>query len=163
MIDLSRHKFSRLTVIKQSGKNKHGQIMWLCKCHCGKETVVPGHCLKSGNTRSCGCLQKEIISIIMTKHGHNSKNGKSKIYQSWDDMIQRCTNPNFKQYKDYGGRGITICKRWRNSFENFLEDMGKPPTKTTPLTELIITAIIVNLTAIGQPKKNNKETGETVF
>lgn len=135
MIDLIGKKFNRLTVIKQSNRNKHGQIQWLCECDCGKKTIVPGHCLRKGNTRSCGCLQREIIGKLFTKHGHNSKDGKSKVYQAWDDMTQRCTNPNFRQYKDYGGRGIIICERWKK-FTNFLRDMGEPTTNKHTLDRI---------------------------
>lgn len=81
MIDLTGQKFTRLIVIKQNGKNKHDQIIWLCKYHCGKEIIVPDHCLKSGNTKSCGCLHREIVSKIFKTHGHNTKKGKSKVYQ----------------------------------------------------------------------------------
>jgi len=66
----------------------------------------------------------------LTKHGHNTKNGTTATYLSWRGMIQRCTDPNFKQYKDYGGRGITVCQRWEN-FTNFLEDMGERPSRLT--------------------------------
>lgn len=135
LIDLTRQKFVKLTVIAQAGKNKHGHIEWLCLCDCGKQTIVPGCCLKTGNTKSCGCLQREVVSKIMTTHGHNSKTGKSKVYQSWDDMTQRCGNPNRKQYKNYGGRGIRICQRWKK-FTNFLKDMGEPPTRQYTLDRI---------------------------
>lgn len=125
--DLTGQKFGRLTVVGYHSRNKHNHIRWLCKCVCDEETVVAGGCLKSGNTKSCGCLHKEIVSNMLTKHGHNSGRGKSRVYVSWDGMMQRCTNPNFKQYEDYGGRGIKVYGRWRK-FENFLEDMGNPPT-----------------------------------
>ena len=100
--------------------NKHRQSMWLCKCECGIEKIILGNHLKSGHTKSCGCLHKE----IMTKHGH-SKNGKrTRTYQSWHSMIKRCVNPNDPVYHNYGGRSIKVCKRWMQ-FENFLEDMGE--------------------------------------
>ncbi len=120
MLKLIGQKFGRLIVLKRMNKDKQGNYCWLCKCDCKKETIILGSSLRSGNTKSCGCLQKEIV----TKHGHNRGNKQTKIYQSWRDMIQRCTNPNHKYYKDYGGRGITVCKRWLK-FENFNEDMGK--------------------------------------
>lgn len=117
-IDLTGERFGRLVVIKRVGKNKQGKSLWLCRCDCGNEIIVRGSDLKSGNTKSCGCLQKEKSSTCNTKHGHSD----TEIYRSWHDMIRRCNNPNCKQYKDYGGRGIQVCKRWMK-FENFLEDM----------------------------------------
>ncbi len=122
LIDLINKKFNRLLVIQRRQNDKWGQSMWLCKCDCGSEVTTTSHHLREGHTKSCGCLQRE----VMTKHGH-STTIKSNTYTSWDHMIQRCTNPNFKQYKDYGGRGIRVCKRWKE-FKSFLEDMGKCPS-----------------------------------
>lgn len=126
MIDLIGRKFGRLSVIKRVDNNKWGNLCWLCRCSCGQEKIVVGRNLKSGNTQSCGCLQKE----NRIKHGHsNSNRGKaSTTYESWHQMIQRCTNPNRSKYKYYGGRGITVCGRWKR-FSNFLVDMGEKPTK----------------------------------
>ncbi|KKK59795.1 hypothetical protein LCGC14_3030790 [marine sediment metagenome] len=121
MIDLTSKKFGRLTVIKRVDKNKSRNYRWLCKCDCGKEKIILGYNLKNGHTKSCGCLLKEGNN---TTHSHS----KTKTYHSWHNMIRRCTNFNDLSYHNYGGRGITVCKRWRNSFENFLEDMGEPPT-----------------------------------
>lgn len=116
MEDLTRKQFGRLIVIRRMNNNKWGRSRWLCKCECKQEKVILSYCLKSGHTQSCGCLNKEII----TKHGlHNNK-----IYPVWNDMIQRCTNPKNKDYHNYGGRGIKVCKHWMK-IENFLEDMEK--------------------------------------
>lgn len=95
--------------------------MWLCRCDCGSEMMTTSHHLREGHTKSCGCLQREVV----TKHGQCSTI-KSNTYSSWDHMVQRCTNPNLKQHEDYGGRGIRVCDRWKE-FKNFLEDMGKCP------------------------------------
>jgi len=124
-IDLTGQRFGRLLVIKQVGKSKTGGPLWLCQCICGKEIIVQSSNLKNGHTKSCGCLQKEIV----TKHGYNKKGAKTRIYSIWEHIIQRCTNPNNSEYKNYGGRGITICNRWSNKktwFINFLNDMGFP-------------------------------------
>jgi len=123
MIDLSKQKFGRLIVIERVENYK-----WLCKCDCGIEKIIRGSSLKSGDTKSCGCLAKEQLIKRSTKHGHNKKGKQTKIYQSWRHMIERCTNSNYSEYQYYGGRGITVCERWLN-FENFLEDMDEPPTQ----------------------------------
>lgn len=119
-IDLTGKRFGRLIVIKQAGKNKWGRTSWLCLCECGHRILVCTGDLNIGRTKSCGCLRKEKCDIANTTHGHSKK----KIYKIWAAIIQRCNNPNHKQWKDYGGRGIKVCKRWMK-FENFNEDMGK--------------------------------------
>ncbi len=119
-IDLIGQKFGRLLVVERVESDKSGNHRWLCECVCKNEMIVRGDNLKSGHTQSCGCFKIEKA----TKHGH-TKNGKSdRFYRSWLDMIQRCTNPNNTHWQDYGGREITVCKRWMK-FENFLEDMLK--------------------------------------
>lgn len=120
LIDLTGRRFGRLIVIKRMGNNEHGQSMWLCFCRCEYKVVIRGSHLTSGVTKSCGCLQ---IAIV-TKHGCYN----NKIYKIWATMIQRCKNPNNKQWKNYGGRGIKVCKRWLK-FGNFLEDMGESPSR----------------------------------
>jgi hypothetical protein len=127
MLNLIGQKFGRLIVIQRMNNDKHKKTQWLCKCNCGKETIIIGSHLKSENTRGCGCLKKEMITQRSTIHGHAKSNKKSYIYKTWIHMIQRCTNPNDKKYPIYGNRGITICKRWMK-FLNFLKDMSEPPT-----------------------------------
>lgn len=117
LVDLTGRRFGRLVVIKRVDNDKCNKVRWLCQCDCEKEIIVIGGHLKSGNTKSCGCLQKEKV----TKHGHY----KDEIYRAWQDMKDRCTNPNNKHYRDYGGRGITVCKEWMDSPENFIKDMGE--------------------------------------
>ena len=128
-IDLTGERFGRLVVLKKAS-NLESRVRWLCRCDCGKEKIVRGDGLRGGDTKSCGCLQKEKASIyckkFKTKHGHDTRDGKSKTYASWQQMVQRCTNPSNKSYCNYGGRGITVCGRW-GKFENFLEDMGEVP------------------------------------
>lgn len=114
--DLSNQKFGRLTAIKIVGKNKSGSRKWLCICDCGNETVVEQYRLSSGQTKSCGCLKKE------NKYVHGlSRSRINKIYRL---IKNRCYNKNSSSFKDYGGRGITICKEWvdkENGFKNFYE------------------------------------------
>lgn len=126
MLKLVGQKFGRLVVIQRVNNNKQERTQWLCQCDCGEKITVVGDSLKRGNTKSCGCYQKEQLIERLTTHGH-AKQGGSKTYRVWTYMIHRCTNPKDKRYQDYGGRGITVCERWRNSFENFLEDMGQVP------------------------------------
>lgn len=126
-INLDGERFGKLVVIKYVGKDKWNRATWLCKCNCGKETTVQSGNLRSGHTKSCGCLNIDNRKQRSTTHGHY-KNGKmSRTYKTWACMIQRCNNPNNTKYPDYGGRGITICNRWKK-FYNFLKDMEEVPT-----------------------------------
>lgn len=127
LIDLTSQTFYRLTVIRRIVDNTKKHAVWLCKCECGNHTIVQSDNLRSGHTKSCGCLNKENIH----KHGYTNTN----IHNIWKEMIQRCTNPNHKSYKNYGDRGIKICDRWLQSngkgFINFLKDIGKRPAGMT--------------------------------
>lgn len=105
-IDLTGQKFGRLTVIKDTGKkNNDKRALWLCKCNCGNEVIISGKDLRNGNTQSCGCLQRD----RSRKHGEWG----TRLYRIWYDMKDRCFNKNSVNYKYYGGRGITICKEWK--------------------------------------------------
>lgn len=118
-------KFGKLTVIKYCGTNKCRQSTWLCRCGCGKEKIIVGRNLVVGDTKSCGCLKNKI------RHGHTTNRKQSKTYMAWKHMKHRCYNKNNPKYKDYGGRGITVCQRWLKpngiGFLNFLEDIGEIP------------------------------------
>lgn len=131
--NLLGQRFGRLVVRAEAGSNKFGMIRWLCDCDCGNQTTATG-CHLRGSTRSCGCLKRENAAKIGRElhptHGHAGRGRKTRAYHSWDAMLQRCTNPNHKAYKNYGGRGIAVCDRWRD-FEAFLADMGEPPEGLT--------------------------------
>lgn len=114
-------KYNRLTAIKFSHRNKWNYPFWLFKCDCGNEKVSCVNDVKQEKIKSCGCLQKE-----GSRKTHGMK--KTITYNSWLGMKQRCLCKNSEHYKDYGGRGIKVCKRWKNSFENFYKDMGRKPT-----------------------------------
>ena len=121
-LELSGRKFNKLTVISYSNTKK-GNTHWNVKCDCGNSLVVNGSYLLNNHTKSCGCLQG---SGIVT-HGKT----QTLSYETWGRMKTRCLNAKNKDYKYYGGRGITICNRWRNSFENFYKDMGDRPDGMT--------------------------------
>lgn len=115
--DITGRRFGRLVAVLPAGKSGNATV-WLCRCDCGASTEVPIYSLNNGRTKSCGCLKRD----LRTTHG---KAGSSE-YKAWKALFQRCRNPNNPKYKDYGGRGITICERWQ-SFENFMFDMGEKP------------------------------------
>lgn len=114
-IDLTGKKFGRLTVIERVENAKYGQIRWLCKCDCGGTTISRSYNLKSGRAKSCGCLSKE--NLDRKTHGMTG----TRLHAIWRAMKRRCYNKNFEQYKDYGGRGITICEEWKSDFMAFYD------------------------------------------
>jgi hypothetical protein len=125
--DISGERRGNLTIIKCVGK-KNSHYLWECVCDCGNIIIVPVNNLNNGHTKSCGCLSVNTVVNRTTTHG-NSKKGKwSPEYAVWSSIKGRCLNPNNPAYKNYGGRGIKICERWANSFENFLQDVGKRPS-----------------------------------
>lgn len=130
-LQLTDKKFGRLTVKdKSTQKTSYGHTHWNCVCDCGNKVTVISNNITSGNTTSCGCLRKEKTSKLgKSKITHEMSH--TKTYKAWKNLIQRCTNSKATQYHLYGGRGIKVCDRWLNSFENFLEDMGpKPPGRS---------------------------------
>lgn len=128
--DLTGQVFGRLTAITRGENSKDGKAKWVCKCSCGKEVTILSASLLRGKSSSCGCLRKESSSVVgagnstrLIKHGMS----KSTAHIRWRSMKDRCNNPNNKHYKDYGGRGIKVCKRWL-VFEQFYADMGDCPS-----------------------------------
>jgi len=122
-LDLTGQKYGRLTVLeKLLLRDKHKKVVWKCLCDCGKTTNVNTKNIRTGNTTSCGCYHKELI----TKHGMTN----TQSFRIWSGMRTRCLNKNSENYAAYGGRGITICKKW-NTFAGFYKDMGDPPKGLT--------------------------------
>lgn len=126
-LDLVGQQFGSLVVVAFARVNQRRNACWLCRCDCGKEVVVCGGNLRSGNTFSCGCFKITASILGPLMHGHARRGSSSPEYNSWASMIQRCTNPKATGFKYWGGRGITVCDRWRK-FENFLADMGRKPS-----------------------------------
>lgn len=118
------HRFGLLTVLRQAPARPWASTVWICKCDCGKEVRREGTQLRKGVGTNCGCITKQLISKASKKHGMH----KVPEYSVWNGMISRCNNPNVKEYKNYGGRGIKVCERWRRSPAPFLSDMGPRPT-----------------------------------
>jgi hypothetical protein len=121
-INRTGQRYGRLLVLSVADR-KSRKIRWLCRCDCGRETVVFQDSLSSGNTRSCGCLHIDTI----TDHGASPRGRISAQFRRWQNMIARCHNPDHPSYERYGARGISVCDRWLNSFSNFNADMGPCP------------------------------------
>lgn len=115
LIDLTGQRFGRLTVIKRAGNSKCGKVTWLCQCDCGKHTVVQAIDLKSGKSRSCGCIRVDGLVASKTTHGGYG----TRLNRIWSGMKNRCYNSRNKNYGDYGGRGITVCEEWLHDFATF--------------------------------------------
>lgn len=114
-IDRTGQRFGKLVVIGQAGRNNLKKVLWKCRCDCGNEVNVVAGSLVTGNTETCGCV------IPNFKHGGWNKSS----YNSWRAMVRRCVNPNDKDYKRYGAKGITVCQEWMD-YVNFVRDMGEP-------------------------------------
>ncbi len=122
LIDRMGQRFGRLVVVGRGENDKSGGATWVCLCDCGNETVVEGRNLGRSRTLSCGCKRKD-VGKRSTTHGMSC----TREYKTWDAMKTRCLWKKSKDYKYYGGRGITVCPEWVNSFETFYRDMGTRP------------------------------------
>ena len=125
--DLTGKRFGRLTVLKEAEERKYGSVCWICKCDCGKTVIESSRALTQGYAKSCGCLKVEKAKANLPKEKSGSDNpaylhgecGKSRLYSIWQGMKKRCYSKKQINFKYYGGRGITVCDVWRNSFEAF--------------------------------------------
>lgn len=119
--DLTGQRFGRLIVAGISRKVQSGKrerYYWECSCDCGKTKNIRTDCLTSGLVRSCGCLKKEQDAVNLTKN-HRHKLSNTRIWHVYYSMLHRCYNENDSRYSDYGGRGISVCEEWKNSFDAF--------------------------------------------
>lgn len=131
-IQMTGSRFGRLVVLGEEapyispGGQRQRRV--LAECDCGKTTITVASQLRTGETQSCGCLIREITAKRNFIHGEATRAARCPEHRVWTGMIQRCENPNVNRYHLYGGRGIKVCERWRDSFENFLADMGRRPS-----------------------------------
>jgi len=127
-LELTGKRFGRLTVVRKSDKlGKRGEVRWICKCDCGKTTNSLGAALRTGTARSCGCLRSELTAARFTTHGW----ARRPLFVIWRNMIKRCYDPRDPSFHNWGGRGIKVCDRWRNSYDNFEKDVGARPANQT--------------------------------
>lgn len=120
-IDITDEEYGRLTVLKHVGFEKYGQSLWECQCSCGNIKVIHKKSLTSGATQSCGCLRSERTRERSTKHGMITHTKRTKLYDVWVSMKQRCNNPKNKFYHRYGGRGIKVCDEWTDDYKLFYD------------------------------------------
>jgi len=129
LLNMVGQRYVRLAVKAFSHLDDNGNSYWLCRCNCGTEKIIQRSNLLVGNAKSCGCLGREIHSKLHKVHGMSH----TPEHKAWGSMIERCYDVNNPRYKDYGGRGITICKKWLEpqgiGFMNFYEDIGPKPSK----------------------------------
>jgi hypothetical protein len=133
--DLTGQRFGRLVVERRGGvhatPNGSRFTLWRCRCDCGGTSEVKANALRSGNTKSCGCLKAEVLHVPAMnpnrRHGAFNNGDSDPVYWVWSSMKARCLNPKDSHFAHYGGRGITVCERWRQSFAAFRDDMGPRP------------------------------------
>jgi len=116
IIEMTDRRVGRLLVLRQNGKSRNGEILWLCRCDCGNDFTATGSNLRKQN-KSCGCLLREVTGARNRTHAGT----RTHLYTIWSAMKQRCYYPKNKRYANYNGRGITVCPEWRNDFSAFRE------------------------------------------
>jgi len=119
------NRFGMLVVTARAGSQNRKKT-WHCVCDCGGKSIATTGNLNSGNSKSCGCEQRDAMVRARTTHGQSSREKRTRAYSAWANMLNRCKNKADAKYPRWGGRGIRVCKRW-HKYENFLADMGEPP------------------------------------
>ena len=99
-----------------------------CLCICGATRLVREDHLRSGESRSCGCMKGALLSDALTVHGHDRRDARTTTYDAWRSMMRRCYAPHANGYGSCGGKGIHVCRRWAESFPAFLADIGTRPS-----------------------------------
>lgn len=135
--DLAGQKFGRLTVKEYVGSKKYCSL-WRCVCDCGNEAIVKGKYLLNGDTKSCGCLITDVLKERNTTHGLSYK---SRLYTVWKGMRDRCNNPHSDEYKNYGGRGISVCQEWNDFVAFYQWAVNNGYDESLPSTECSIDRI----------------------
>lgn len=127
-IDMLGMRFGNLLVIERA-PNRGTSAAWLCRCDCGNKVIRSGGGLRLGQTLSCGCLR---VEKLVNRNIRNTKGTTvHPCYETWRSMVRRCTDTSHSSYKDYGLKGVTVCARWRDSFLDFIHDMGDRPAGFT--------------------------------
>lgn len=126
-LNLTGRRFGRWLVVEVFGASPDGNYRWICRCDCGTEKDVKSQNLMNGCSKSCGCLKRDLRAARNRVEHRTHGLTHSRAFSIWSSMIKRCYNKNHQYFHNYGGRGILMCDSWRNSFENFLLDMGHPP------------------------------------
>ena len=129
-INMVGDRFERLTVVEFIGR-EHNSSKWRCLCDCGVEVFAQRSALVAGTTKSCGCFRADRMSRLTYKHGEaggEKRRKRSPEYKAWDSIKQRCFNPNAKEWKWYGGRGISLAPEWATDFSAFLAYIGPRPS-----------------------------------
>lgn len=124
--DLSGSCFGKLQVLHKESESSGKRVKFVCRCECGNIKPVLSSLLTRGKAISCGCYRK----THLVKHGHSRRGANSPEYKAWNDIKSRCLNSNDMRYAYYGGRGITLCDEWQNSFIPFLEHIGLRPNNS---------------------------------
>lgn len=123
-VDLTGQRIGKWSVVREGTKSNWDRRRWVCRCECGREQLVNAGDLQKGESLGCKyCANRE----KKVTHGMT----KTPTFVSWTRMLQRCYNSKYNRFNDYGGRGITVCDRWRDSFETFFKDMGERPRGLT--------------------------------
>jgi len=124
-IDITGKRFGRLVPMART--KIEGVSAFICECDCGRSKSIRSQSLRRGETTSCGCIRSEKMRKEKTTHGLY----RTPTYNSWRSMLARCGDPSHRQFKDYGGRGISVCDAWKNSFEEFFSSLGVRPPETS--------------------------------
>lgn len=117
--DLSGLRFGRLTALKATGERKNRSPVWLCQCDCGNTVAVPRQSLVSYSTQSCGCLRAYLAE--QKEQAQNIHHSRAVLYRVWADLFRKCTNPEYENYANFGGRGVKMCAKWLENPDTFID------------------------------------------